>query len=113
MSGESSELTSESPRTPPTAEEFRRRRLIENDESASEAVLAAVANAEATEQDTLPPLGDRFDVEGLDALVDAGTAPSTGGLVFTRTEELTPEIEVSFRYAGYDVTVSEHHVLLE
>ncbi len=110
MSGESSP---ESPRTGPTAEGHRRRRLIEEDETASEAVVAAVANAEGTGQDVLPPLGDRFDVESLDALVDAGTTPSAGGFVFTRTEELTAEIEVSFRYAGHDVTVSEHYVLVE
>ncbi|WP_135852686.1 HalOD1 output domain-containing protein [Halorussus salinus] len=113
MSGESPELTPETPRPEPTSEEYRRRRLIEDDETASEAVVAAVANAEDAERDALPPLGDRFDVESLDALVDAGTAPSAGGFVFTRTEELTAEIEVSFRYAGYDVTVSEHYVLVE
>ncbi|UPW00506.1 hypothetical protein M0R88_00020 [Halorussus gelatinilyticus] len=111
MSEESPELASETLRSAPSVE--ARRRLIENDESASEAVLAAVANAEATEVNALPPLGDELDVEGLDALVDAETTPSAGGLVFTRTEELNADIEVSFRYAGYDVTVSENYVLLE
>lgn len=113
MSEESPQSAFETPRAASPVEDRRRRHLIDADSSASEAVVAAVANAEDADADALPPLGDRFDVASLDSLVNTKTTPPAGGLVFTRTEELAAEIEVSFRYAGYDVTVSESYVLLE
>ncbi|WP_276301612.1 HalOD1 output domain-containing protein [Halorussus lipolyticus] len=91
----------------------RRRRLIGEAETASEAVVAAVATAEDAEKDALPPLGDRFDTESLDRLVDAETRSPSAGLVFTRTEDIPTEIEVTFEYADYDVTVSDNYVVLE
>lgn len=91
----------------------RRRRPILRDETASEAVVAAVANAEDVEAGALPPLDARLDVDYLDRLLDERTEPAAVGLVFTRAEDIESDVEVSFRYAGYDVTVSENHVLLE
>ncbi len=113
MPEESLQSAFETPRAASPVEDRRRRHLTDADESASEAVVAAVANAEDADADALAPLEDCLDTESLDSLVDTKTTPPAGGLIFTRTEELATEIEVSFRYAGYDVTVSESYVLLE
>ncbi|WP_210424201.1 HalOD1 output domain-containing protein [Halorussus ruber] len=91
----------------------RRRRLIDEAETASEAVVAAVATATDAEKDALPPLGDHLDTDALDRLVEAETQSPAAGLVFTRTEDIPTDVEVSFEYADYDVTVSDNYVLLE
>lgn len=91
----------------------RRRRPILSDETATEAVVAAVANAEDADPAALPPLEARIDTDDLDRLLDESTEPTAVGLVFTRSEDIQNDVEISFRYAGYDVTVSENHVLLE
>lgn len=91
----------------------RRRRPILGDETASEAVVAAVANAEGVDPFALPPLDDCLDADHLNHLLDGNAEPTSVGLVFTRSEDIQNDVEVSFRYAGYDVTVSESHVLLE
>jgi hypothetical protein len=91
----------------------RRRRPILSDETASEAIVAAVANAEEADPTALPPLDDRVDADYLNKLLDESSEPTAVGLVFTRSEEIDSDVEVSFQYAGYDVTVSENHVLLE
>ena len=91
----------------------RRRRLIDEAETASEAVVSAVATATDADPEALPPLGDHLDTEALNQLVDAETRSPAAGLVFTRTEEIPADVEVSFEYADYDVTVSDNYVLLE
>lgn len=96
-----------------TQAEYRRRRLIGDAETASEAIIAAVATANNVEVDALPPLGNQLDTEALDRLVSSETQSPAAGLVFTRTEEIPTEIEVSFEYADYEVTISDNYVLLE
>jgi hypothetical protein len=96
-----------------TQTEHRRRRLIGDAETASEAIIAAVATANGVEIEELPPLGDQLDTEALDRLVSSETRSPAAGFVFTRTEDISTEIEVSFEYAGYDVTISDNYVLLE
>lgn len=96
-----------------TRVDHRRRRLIGNDETVSEAIVAAVATATDSEVESLPPLGDKLDVEALDRLVNSESRSPAAGLVFTRTEDIPVEVEVSFEYADYDVTVSNNYVLLE
>lgn len=91
----------------------RRRRVVGEDERASEAVVAAVATATDEDPSDLPPLGDRVDVDCLDGLLASGTQSTAAGLVFTRTDDLSAEPEVSFTYAGYDVTVTQDYVVLE
>lgn len=90
-----------------------RRRPILGDETPSHAVVSAVANAEDEDVTALPPLDDSIDAHHLDRLLAEDTEPTGVGLVFTRSVEMDNDVEVSFQYAGYDVTVSENHVLLE
>lgn len=90
-----------------------RRRVIVDDETASEAVISAVENAKNVEPTSLPPLENTVDTDGLDDLVGQGTESPAAGLVFTRSADITTELEVSFQYAGFDVTVTESFVVLE
>lgn len=110
----SEKQSSRSSQTQPESRgEIRRRRLIGDSETASEAVVAAVANAENTEVESLPPLGDQLDTEALNRLVGAETQSPAAGLVFTRSEDLVSDVEVTFEYADYDVTISDSYVILE
>ena len=97
----------------PTRDRPRRRRVVGAHERASEAVVAAVATADDVDPSELPPLGDHLDVDCLDGLLASESSSTAAGLVFTRTEDLLAEPEVSFTYAGYDVTVTEDYVVLE
>lgn len=96
-----------------TGERQSRRRPILADENPAEAVVDAVANAENADPVALPPLDDRLDPDGLNRLLHTDRNSADAGLVFTRTEELRNDLEVTFRYAGYDVRVSKTHVVLD
>lgn len=96
-----------------TGEKFRRRRLIGDTETASQAIIAAVATANDAEVETLPPLGEQLDTEALNRLIDSEDRSPSAGLVFTRSEDIPTEVEVSFEYADYEVTVSDNYVLIE
>lgn len=92
---------------------FRRRRAVDRDERATEAVVDAVATAEGVDADALPPLAARVDPEALNSLFAAKTPSPAAGLVFTRSAEIESDVELRFRYAGYAVTVTENYVLLD
>jgi len=63
----------------------------------SERVVAEVARATGRDEITLPPLYDVIDPDALDALVDSAR-----------------KVEVSFVYAGYEITVeSDERISLE
>lgn len=96
-----------------SAFEIPRRRPVERNESPREAIVDAVATAESTERDSLPPLEDSVETDCLDELAEVTSGAVAGGLVFTRTEEIATEIELSFQYEGYDVTATENYVVLE
>ncbi len=87
--------------------------MIQRDERATEAVVEAVATAEGVDRDSLPALGANLDPDALDDLFASRTPSPVAGLVFTRTDEISNDLEVQFRYAGYHVTVTENYVLLE
>ena len=91
----------------------RRRRWNSDDETVSEAVVAAVATADVTEPDSLPPLGDRLDTDSLDGLFASRESTTSSGLIFARTADMDTESEVRFRCAKYDVTVTDNYVVLE
>lgn len=92
---------------------FRRRRVIGRDERASEAVVKAVATASNVAPTDLPPLAERIDPGWLnESVADRDPSPAAG-LIFTRDADIPTEFETRFRYAGYDVTVTESYVALE
>lgn len=92
---------------------LRRRRAIEQNEDVTEAVVNAVATAEGVDPDSVPPLEPEVDPDALNRLFAAKTPSPAAGLVFTRTSEIPSDIELSFQYAGYDVTVTENYVTLD
>lgn len=91
----------------------RKRRAMDRDESATAAVVEAVATAEGVEPDALPPLAARVDPDALNSLFATRTPSPAAGLVFMRTADIPSDVELGFRYAGYDVTVTENYVALE
>ncbi|MFC7079876.1 HalOD1 output domain-containing protein [Halorussus caseinilyticus] len=113
MSKQLSKVVAGRPPTGTTGEMPPRRRPIAGDENASEAVVAAVANATDTDRRSLPPLSDYVDADSLNRLVGVAERSPSAGLVFTRAEDIPTEVEVSFEYAGHEVTVSERYVVVE
>lgn len=93
--------------------EIPRRRPVERDESPREAIIDAVATAENIDKESLPPLEETVEADCLDELAEVTSGTIAGGLVFTRTEEIATEIELSFQFVGYDVTATENYVVLE
>lgn len=91
---------------------LRRRRVIGPDERASEAVVRAVASASSVGVDELPPLAERVDPGWLNESVSGRGSPAAG-LIFARAADIPTEFETRFRYAGYDVTVTDAYVVLE
>jgi hypothetical protein len=65
---------------PEARAEMRRRLLIGDAETATEAVVAAVANADNAEVESLPPLGDKLDTEALNRLVGSETQSPAASL---------------------------------
>lgn len=91
----------------------RRRRLIDEDERVSDAVLEGAAKATGEDLDSLPPLADQIDIEALDRLFASRTVSPAAGLVFTRDDDIPTEVEVRFEYVGYEVTVTDHYVVFD
>lgn len=91
----------------------RKRHAIDRDERATEAVVGAVATAKGVDPESLPPLAAHVDPDALNGLFAAKTPSPAAGLVFTRTADIPSDLELRFRYAGYDVTVTENYVVLD
>jgi hypothetical protein len=83
--------------------------VIGDHEVASE----AVTTAESCDPSALPPIGERIDVECLDGLFEFPDSSPGSDHIFLRADEIRTDLEVSFRYAGHEVTVTEKYVLLE
>lgn len=96
-----------------SSDHTRRRRWISDDETVSEAVVEAVATADAVGPNSLPPLGNRLDTDALDDLFASRESTTSSGLIFARTADMETEFEVRFRYAKHDVTVTDNYVVLE
>lgn len=93
---------------------------LSREEAPSTAVVNAVAEAEGVSPVELPPLYGRVDPDALDELLprepdemSPGDEESPDAVPRGRARgEQSPDLQVSFPYHGYDVTVRQRQVLV-